>query len=705
MPLSYTSVFRSANAPDVVQAVEEDWSAFVAGFAKPAPETIPKAELPLWSPARFDPPYRLKANVVGVYALGFDVDENPVPTADALRAGLAPYLAAAHSSSRATATTSRWRAFIALSRPVSAQEYYRLWAAVAAALPFPVAKNSGEPARAWYVPRRGPDGYYETIATDGAPLDVEEWLARAPAIADTTPALAREAAPADVTARHRAAALALGAAWPATGRHEAQLALAGALRREGYDAETALEVLCATCAAAGDEDRPKREATIRATYAKPLDGAITGWTRLAALVDPGVVEAARTMFSPHADGVRALEADLAVTLGSKVEGVHADDPLADVKPAATEGLRVDWGGWDEIIKPPVYLLDGLIPESTVVCFFAEGGSVKSWTALGLAHAVATGQDFLGRRVLQGPAVILDYEDGRYEFQRRAKILGFSGPVPDLGYRYDAGSLSQEELWRDVVKLIVARSVRLVVVDALSSGMPGDADENDGAFAQGVKYASKIVERLQQHGHPVNVLFVHHANKTGGMRGHSSVRDQCDVVFRFDSVSEDDEAGIKRMRMVCAKPGPQRKPLPVNVELSDGGLTTFEDEEEPTKVEKNAPEHKIRAAILLAFEQRERFETVKKLAGEIGLREGAVSTELGALVALRQVRKLPGKQGYVLDSPDRRRARVLAQVTNNPFVTAAQLAHDAGVETDEVEALARAGVIVKSGEGRWITLAP
>lgn len=101
----------------------------------------------------------------------------------------------------------------------------------------------------------------------------------------------------------------LAKAWPAEGRgrHPAQLALAGALCRDGWSEAAAVELLCAVCGAAGDEDRAKRSATCRDTWARSDSGAqFTGWKELSKYVGDGAVSAARTMLKPETER-KALE--------------------------------------------------------------------------------------------------------------------------------------------------------------------------------------------------------------------------------------------------------------------------------------------------------------------------------------------------------------------------------------------------------------
>jgi hypothetical protein len=95
-----------------------------------------------------------------------------------------------------------------------------------------------------------------------------------------------------------AVAALLGKAWPpeGQGRHPAQLALAGALCRDGWSETDAVEMLCAVCREAGDEDRPKRAATCRDTWAKAATGSkFTGWKELSKYVGDSVVAGARAM--------------------------------------------------------------------------------------------------------------------------------------------------------------------------------------------------------------------------------------------------------------------------------------------------------------------------------------------------------------------------------------------------------------------------
>jgi hypothetical protein len=392
------------------------------------------------------------------------------------------------------------------------------------------------------------------------------------------------------------------------------------------------------------------------------------------------------------DGAGAPDVDFseAVATAAASLGANAEGP-----PDA--GLPIIWGKWDEPSVPPVYLLDGLIPEGKVCCFFAEGGSVKTWAVLALGIAVATGQPWLDTYgVKPGRVLIADFEDGREEFKRRKRILTqHESDIPSLGYMYGHVQLTDVKAWKAFASL----GLTLLIIDALASGMPADADENHPMFAAAVKLAGKFTEATG-----CTVVFIHHANKTGGLRGTSAIRDQCDVVFRFEPV--DESADRKRMCMVCDKPGPQKKPLPVNLELTDAGLRTFEftPKEDPQQEIPEAVDDRVIAYLEhpardgLYVGSQESF--AKAVGGNIPSTRARIKDLLGAGRIAR--RENEGGQTYFeLETEQRRIERVKASIqTCQTWASATKLGDASFVPRRFVETLLASGIIVKSQDGRW-----
>ena len=95
-------------------------------------------------------------------------------------------------------------------------------------------------------------------------------------------------------ARRLAAAALLARRWPGPGgRHDAALAVAGALYRAGWGQGVAVDFVKAICAATGDAEQEDRLRAVADTYANAPTRAVTGWRTLGGLVDLRAVRKAR----------------------------------------------------------------------------------------------------------------------------------------------------------------------------------------------------------------------------------------------------------------------------------------------------------------------------------------------------------------------------------------------------------------------------
>lgn len=669
------SHFAGARRPAAIRCEDLEWSAFVDLFRTPLPNDTPKMALPLWSPAKFTNDYRDGKNVERVFALTFDVDKQPIPTVEELRN--LQLKAVVSTSSSSTAAARRYRLAIALTRPVTGAEYEHIWSVIAARLPFPVGKEARDPSRAWFVPRAGADGTYECFEVEGAPLDVDAVLAQAlPVPAPATPA--PDATPPvqlkpDV--QRAAAAASIAAAWPAPGnRCSARLALRGACwhaKLPQDEAAALVKLVHAQIPQRGEETDAKIDHDVADTYAVGARGEpVAGWKSLADAIGEQVADAAHGLIDPFFAYGRARATGTAVP---------SDAPAQT--PAAPEdwSTKTRFGGWNVRPSPPLYLVDGLIPAYKVVTWFAEGGSLKTWGALDLAIAVASGRPWLGKfPVRTGPSLYLDWEDGPYEVARRIYMLTGGADVPNLGYRYAGPQIDKEAFWQELAGFVKARGITLVMCDSLNAAMPGDAEENDTRFAQGVKLAGKFTEI------GCTVGFVHHANKQGSIRGTSAIRDASDVVFGFEPVSETDD--LKRMRMVCNKPGPQKRPKPINVELAADGATgvklgTFEDEAHDTG--RNATKAvDVKAAILLAISQKPMCG-YREIAEATGLGEDPVRDALRIMKENGTVVQATTKSTLYPGDATSQRARIVATMQQGGPMKEAELVRRAGVTREAV----------------------
>lgn len=582
---------------------ELDWSELVRFCASPV--VVERREaLQGWSPVRFTGNRRKLENVELVSAIVLDVDDAGGRSFEDVCSCFPGTTGVVHTSFRHAPGATRCRIVLRCSRDMTADEHARVWRAVntyAASHGLVLDAATKDASRFWYVPGRRPDGLFEWRELFGVPIDVDAVLAAvpgepsSPAPAPATPATTAPA-PATFgdTPRRRAMAAALGAAWPEKGRHEAQLALAGALRSEGWPENEALEFLCAVCRTAGNEDRTKRLATIRHTYDRADGAALTGWTRLKSHVDPVLVDAARKALARDADTDEQLERRLAELAAERAArtATPAKGPAPGTDTVIVGPFTFRVGGLDAAQEPLTFVVDPLIGRGDVTMFVAHGNSLKTWLAFSIALAIASGRPWLGRfPTKQGKVAILDYESGEFEVTRRLKLLGASDS--ELGERllrcsYSGADLTKSETWLALAEA----GLDLLIIDSFNAASP-NTDENDARAALMLQHAGRFAEMLI-----CTVIVIHHARKGEGgderetVRGSTAIYGACDRVYRFGDLEKKDVAPGSRLvltTMYSIKDGAGQPPPPVRVELSDSGLRWVEGAEKP-KDDEPSPEN-------------------------------------------------------------------------------------------------------------------
>ena len=156
-------------------------------------------------------------------------------------------------------------------------------------------------------------------------------------------------------------------------------------------------------------------------------------------------------------------------------------------------------------QDPPWVVPGLLPVGlTLLAGRAKLG--KSWLALQLTQAVATGGSFLGKQVERGACLYLALEDPPRRLAGRMKSQGWS----DLDAQADfvtVGSLRAGG-GEALAASIRDRGYRLVIVDTLSRALAGD--QNDG------QAMTAALTPLQEAAHTAGcaVVMVDHHNKVG-----------------------------------------------------------------------------------------------------------------------------------------------------------------------------------------------
>ena len=145
---------------------------------KPTARWNGQHDTPGWSPVLYDPPARAKDNIKYVYALVLDYDKEK-PTVAAVVALWRSFLGLVYTTKSHDIDNNRLRAVLPLSRPITPEEYDRLWIWAERQ-----GKNAGlktdgqakDASRFWYVPTQPERGEWRAERLTGSVLDVDATL-------------------------------------------------------------------------------------------------------------------------------------------------------------------------------------------------------------------------------------------------------------------------------------------------------------------------------------------------------------------------------------------------------------------------------------------------------------------------------------------------------------------------------------------------
>jgi len=187
-------------------------------------------------------------------------------------------------------------------------------------------------------------------------------------------------------------------------------------------------------------------------------------------------------------------------------------------------------GMDRLLSKDLrfeYLIPDLLPCPGTVMIHGAGGDGKSMSAWTIAKHVARGIPFSVRGDLvpveQGSVLILNGDQSEVQVQQQMRDLEFEASDPvtvvmgwDLNWYFR------------FVKLIEKHRPKLVIIDSITGCSRGSAfDENKKEFASPIYWLSNNNGRLFP---GCTILLIHHANKTGGFRGSTAIRDAVDEVW-------------------------------------------------------------------------------------------------------------------------------------------------------------------------------
>ena len=202
--------------------------------------------------------------------------------------------------------------------------------------------------------------------------------------------------------------------------------------------------------------------------------------------------------------------------------------------------------WDDIEDEPVeWLIDSVLPKKAFAALYGPPGSYKSFVALDIAEAVATGRTWMGREVQTPGAVLYICGEGFGGIGARIKACKMHNRTQAGAEIYVIraainlrSSAEDFDLLVASIKDLVERTgvqFELVQIDTLARAFGGGNENNSEDMGAFIHNAGRIQRMLN-----CAMMVLHHSGKdqTKGLRGHSSLLGAVDTqleLLKIDTV--------------------------------------------------------------------------------------------------------------------------------------------------------------------------
>jgi hypothetical protein len=222
----------------------------------------------------------------------------------------------------------------------------------------------------------------------------------------------------------------------------------------------------------------------------------------------------------------------------------SETPQEEDEPAPKSKFLVE--SWDSIKDEPVeWLVESIIPKRAFVALFAPPASWKSFIALDLAEAIATGREWMGYKIPKKGAVLFISGEGHGGMGARVKACKIQNNSPDGANLYVIRAQinirsSQEDFdaLTSAINELVAQidePLEIIILDTLMRMSGGNFNENSSEDMGGFIAQTGKLQQLYN----CALMVIHHSGKhIKGLRGHSSLLGAVDTeleIQRQDSV--------------------------------------------------------------------------------------------------------------------------------------------------------------------------
>ena len=254
----------------------------------------------------------------------------------------------------------------------------------------------------------------------------------------------------------------------------------------------------------------------------------------------------------HAKGTRKELAEMAkqapvitkeMTVTDSEQSIETTQPETESFNPTPQLLNIE--AWDTIKDEPVrWIIENVLPEKGFAALYGPPGSYKSFVALDIAEAVATGRQWMGNQVTNPGAVLYIAGEGHGGIGARIKACKINHQTQDgaeiyvIRYQLNLRSSADDfNLLMQSIDALIERTgieLRLVQIDTLARAF-GGGNENDsqdmGAF---IHNAGRLQRKLN-----CALMVLHHSGKdaTKGLRGHSSLLGAVDTQLELQKLEQ------------------------------------------------------------------------------------------------------------------------------------------------------------------------
>jgi hypothetical protein len=172
----------------------------------------------------------------------------------------------------------------------------------------------------------------------------------------------------------------------------------------------------------------------------------------------------------------------------------------------------------------------VIPKRGLIVVYGAPGSSKSFFVLDLVAHIARGLEWRGHRTKQSKVAYVAAEGVAGFGNRLAAYSAHHGVLlEDVPVFVRGGSLMLNTSALDICKSVNdLGGIGLVVIDTLAAVTPGANENTSEDMGEAIKSANLIIE-----GTGASVILIHHANKSGELRGWSGLLAAADNSIRVE----------------------------------------------------------------------------------------------------------------------------------------------------------------------------